>query len=68
MYLAIAFGSRLQTRIARAWSDCSNGAGKLGLGVGEVIWTSTKSSSLIGRQGRKKAGPAELERRVGTTE
>jgi len=55
-------------RMARVWSNGSNGGGDFGLCVGEVIWTSAEPSSLIGRQGRKKAGPAELERRVGTTE
>lgn len=68
MYLAIAFGSRLQTRIARAWSDCSDGGGKLGFGFGGVIGAISKSSTFIRGQAGKKPRTSKLKRCVGSAE
>ena len=64
MYWAIAIGSRLQTRIARAWSDCSNSGGKLGFGFGNVGRAIAEPSPLIRGKLRIKPWTADLQRCV----
>lgn len=65
MYLAIALGSRLQTRIARACRDCSDSGGKPCLGVGPVIGAGPQVSALgLLRIGSRLAIPKRRDRRL----